>query len=148
MINLYQNWRERIKQIDHMSHASPKAKLVKLVDKLSSIRDLTFNMTDLFTGIVREVTDDKSLPKLARKNKQIEHAPHASPKAKLVKLADKLYNLRDLKRQTPKGWTSERVQEYFEWAAKVVAGLRGSNQVIEDELDKLFRERNISIPLN
>ena len=103
-------------------------------------------MSDLFTGIVREVTDDKFLPKLARKNKQIEHAPHASPKAKLVKLADKLYNLRDLKRQTPKGWTSERVQEYFEWAAKVVAGLRGSNKVIEDELDKLFRERNI--PLN
>ena len=98
-----------------------------------------------FSGLVREVTDDKSLPKLARKRKQIEHAPDASPKAKLVKLADKLYNLRDLRRQTPKGWTIERVQEYFEWAAKVVSGLRGSNKVLEDELDKLFQERNIPL---
>ena len=96
-------------------------------------------------GIVKEVTDDKQLKKLERKKQQIEHAPHASPKAKLVKLADKLYNLRDLNRQTPKGWSEERVQEYFEWAGKVVAGLRGSNQVLENELDKLFQERNIPL---
>ena len=80
-----------------------------------------------------------------RKRQQIEHASHASQKAKLVKLADKLYNLRDLNRQTPKGWSDGRVQEYFEWAAKVVAGLRGSNSVIENELDKLFQKRNIAL---
>ena len=43
--------------------------------------------------------------------------------AKLVKLADKLYNLRDLERVTPVGWTEERKQEYFVWAAKVVTEL-------------------------
>lgn len=95
------------------------------------------------SGIVREVTDDKSLPKLARKAQQIEHAPHASYDAKLVKLADKLYNLRDLNRQTPVGWSEDRVQEYFIWAAKVVNGLRGTNKVMEDELDNLFTGRNI-----
>ena len=94
-------------------------------------------------GIVRELTDEKSLPKLQRKAEQIKHAPHASPKAKLVKLADKLYNLRDLIRQTPEGWTEQRVQEYFVWAAKVVRGLRGSNNFMEDALDALFKERNI-----
>ncbi|KAH3822020.1 guanosine-3',5'-bis(diphosphate) 3'-pyrophosphohydrolase MESH1-like [Dreissena polymorpha] len=95
-------------------------------------------------GIVREVTDDKDLPKHARKAAQIEHAPHSSKKAKLVKLADKLYNLRDLNRQGPVGWSAERVTEYFEWSAKVVNGLRGTSKPLEDKLDELFRERNIS----
>ncbi|XP_067829376.1 guanosine-3',5'-bis(diphosphate) 3'-pyrophosphohydrolase MESH1 isoform X1 [Heptranchias perlo] len=54
-------------------------------------------------SIVAEVTDDKSLLKEERKQRQIEHAPHCSREAKLVKLADKLYNLRDLKRCTPGG---------------------------------------------
>lgn len=66
-----------------------------------------------------EVSDDKSLPKQTRKQLQIEHAAHCSPEAKLVKLADKLYNLRDLEKETPQGWTQERKQQYFEWAAKV-----------------------------
>lgn len=50
---------------------------------------------------------------------QIEHAAHTSGKAKLVKLADKLDNLRDLTQATPVGWSEQRVQEYFEWSAKV-----------------------------
>lgn len=53
--------------------------------------------------IVQEVTDDKNLPKQERKRLQVEHAPHCSHQAKLVKLADKLYNLRDLNRCTPVG---------------------------------------------
>jgi guanosine-3',5'-bis(diphosphate) 3'-pyrophosphohydrolase len=50
--------------------------------------------------VVDEVSDDKNLKKMERKRLQIEHAPHASYKAKLIKLADKLYNLKDLKRCT------------------------------------------------
>ncbi|XP_067829377.1 guanosine-3',5'-bis(diphosphate) 3'-pyrophosphohydrolase MESH1 isoform X2 [Heptranchias perlo] len=94
-------------------------------------------------SIVAEVTDDKSLLKEERKQRQIEHAPHCSREAKLVKLADKLYNLRDLKRCTPVGWTERRVEEYFIWASQVVGGLRGTNQVLEKSLDALFKERNI-----
>lgn len=56
-------------------------------------------------NIVEEVTDDKSLPKLERKRLQIEHAKDSSFQAKLVKLADKLYNLRDLQKSVPEGWT-------------------------------------------
>jgi guanosine-3',5'-bis(diphosphate) 3'-pyrophosphohydrolase len=69
--------------------------------------------------LVAEVTDDKSLPKMERKRLQVVNAPHKSRKAKLIKLADKLYNLRDLSKTTPQGWTEQRVQEYYEWAAKV-----------------------------
>ena len=44
----------------------------------------------VITLIVVEVSDDTSLPRLERKRLQIEHAAHASDKAKLVKLADKI----------------------------------------------------------
>ena len=70
--------------------------------------DTTLDEVELHFGaqvrrLVEEVTDDKTLPKLERKRLQVEQAPHSSPGAKLVKLADKLYNLRDLNRCTPEG---------------------------------------------
>ena len=41
---------------------------------------------------------------------QIVNAPKKSHKAKLVKIADKLYNLRDLEKETPIRWSEERAQ--------------------------------------
>ncbi|NXK40805.1 MESH1 pyrophosphohydrolase, partial [Piprites chloris] len=94
--------------------------------------------------VVEEVTDDKMLPKMERKRLQVERAPGCSPRAKLVQLADKLYNLRDLNRCTPQGWSEERVQEYFRWAALVVSGLRGTSARLEAELRRLFEERGVA----
>lgn len=54
------------------------------------------------------MSDDKTKNKAERKQAQIDHAPHTSPKAKLVKLADKIYNLQDLNRVPPKGWGERR----------------------------------------
>ena len=85
--------------------------------------------------VVAEVTDDKSLDKAERKLLQIEHAAHASPRAKLVKLADKTCNLRDLATTPPADWSDERRREYFDWAKKVVAGLRGTNAALEAAFD-------------
>ncbi|NXL20465.1 MESH1 pyrophosphohydrolase, partial [Setophaga kirtlandii] len=93
--------------------------------------------------VVEEVTDDKSLPKMERKRLQIERAAACSRRAKLVKLADKLHNLRDLNRCTPQGWSEERVQEYFRWAARVVSGLRGSSAALEEALQRLFEARGV-----
>uniref|UniRef100_A0A0K8RGJ2 Putative guanosine polyphosphate pyrophosphohydrolase/synthase n=1 Tax=Ixodes ricinus TaxID=34613 RepID=A0A0K8RGJ2_IXORI len=92
-------------------------------------------------AIVDEVTDDKRLPSEVRKRLQIEHAPHSSHEAKLVKLADKLYNLRDLSATIPLGWNEQRVQAYFEWSEKVVHGLRGTNKPMEQALDQVFEAR-------
>lgn len=63
-------------------------------------------------GIVEEVTDDKTLSKQERKRLQIEHAKDSTHEAKLVKLADKLYNLRDLEKVAPEGWTDVRPQPF------------------------------------
>lgn len=109
-------------------------------DTDTSFEELEKEFGEHVTSIVREVTDDKYLGKEERKRFQVEHAPHASHKAKLVKLADKLYNLRDLKRTTPSGWTAARVHEYFQWSAKVVSGLKGTNENMERSLDELFAE--------
>ena len=85
--------------------------------------------------IVAEVTDDKRLPKAERKRLQIEHAPHISREAKLVKLADKLCNLRDVADRPPAGWSLERRQEYFDWARQVIDGLRGTHARLEAAFD-------------
>lgn len=72
-------------------------------DTDTTLEELELHFGAQVRRLVEEVTDDKTLPKLERKRLQVEHAPYSSPGAKLVKLADKLYNLRDLNRCTPEG---------------------------------------------
>lgn len=86
-------------------------------------------------GLVGEVTDEKSLPKAARKQAQVDHAAHASPGAKIIKLADKTSNLRAMAFSPPKGWPAERRAEYLDWARRVVAGCRGANPWLEAQFD-------------
>ncbi|XP_061520224.1 guanosine-3',5'-bis(diphosphate) 3'-pyrophosphohydrolase MESH1 isoform X2 [Phycodurus eques] len=114
-----------------------------LEDTDTKPEELETKFGQIVAGIVQEVTDVKSLPKAERKRLQVEHAPHCSHQAKLVKLADKLYNLRDLNRCTPVGWTAERVQQYFVWASDVVKGLKGTNSALEEKLEELFRQRGM-----
>ena len=84
-------------------------------------------------GLVQEVTDDKTLPKTERKRLQIDHAAHASPRAKILKLADKVSNLRALAASPPKGWSAERRLDYVAWSRRVAAGLQGANAWLESE---------------
>lgn len=86
-------------------------------------------------SFVMEVTDDKNLPKGERKLLQIVNAPHKSYGAKLIKLADKACNVRNLVTMPPKDWSLERRQEYLLWGEKVVAGLRGTNAALEEYYD-------------
>lgn len=96
---------------------------------------------DQVASVVLEVTDDKSLDKAVRKQLQIEHAPHISLQAKLVKLADKISNVRDILASPPADWSPERKQAYFEWATAVVAGLRGVHPGLEGVFDGLYARR-------
>ena len=97
---------------------------------------------DKVTSIVLEVTDDKALAKEVRKEEQVRHAPHISTEAKLVKLADKICNLRDILASPPADWSAERKQAYFEWAARVVAGLRGVHPGLEAVFDGLLARQS------
>lgn len=78
-------------------------------------------------ALVQAMTDDKSLPKQTRKALQVVHAPHLSPAAKLIKLADKIHNVCELDHAPPAGWSRDRILAYVDWADRVVDGLRGVN---------------------
>jgi guanosine-3',5'-bis(diphosphate) 3'-pyrophosphohydrolase len=90
---------------------------------------------------VAEVTDDKTLPPQRRKELQVEHAPHLSKRAKLVKLADKICNLRDLDTAPPKDWDLKRRRDYFDWAKRVIDGLRGVHPHLEALFDTAHAAR-------
>jgi GTP diphosphokinase / guanosine-3',5'-bis(diphosphate) 3'-diphosphatase len=92
-------------------------------------------------SIVAEVTDDKALAKSERKQLQIEHASSLSKRARLVKLADKICNVRDVANAPPKGWPLRRQREYFEWAKRVVDRLRGTNRKLEALFDEAYALR-------
>lgn len=89
--------------------------------------------------IVLEVTDDKSLLKVERKRLQVAHAPQASARARMLKIADKTSNLRAMVVSPPSGWDEQRKREYFAWAQAVVAGCRGVNAVLEAKFDEAWR---------
>ena len=82
-------------------------------------------------AMVCEVTDDKMLPQAERKAAQIAAAPNLSPGAKLIKLADKISNVRSVAASPPVDWPQQRQDEYVEFCCKVVAGLRGANRLLE-----------------
>ena len=91
---------------------------------------------DQVARLVEELTDDKSLDKQARKRAQVENAPKKSKQAKVIKLADKISNLRGITASPPPDWSVKRRLDYVDWARKVVSGLRGANRMLEEEFDR------------
>ncbi|MFN0041935.1 MAG: HD domain-containing protein [Alphaproteobacteria bacterium] len=84
--------------------------------------------------LVMEVTDDKNLPKAERKRLQIAHSGGASARAKCIKLADKISNLRAVVASPPKDWPRERLADYVGWARAVAEQCLGVNE----RLDEVF----------
>ena len=107
-------------------------------DTATTAQELRAEFGVRIAAMVEEVTDDQGLPKADRKRLQIEHAAALSPGAKLVKLADKICNLRDVADRPPAKWDLQRRQEYFEWAKRVIDGLRGAHPGLEAAFDAAY----------
>lgn len=95
--------------------------------------------------IVTEVTDDKSLPSEERKQRQIDHAPSLSDRARLVKLADKTANLRDVAIAPPDGWPVSRLEGYLDWGKAVIDNIRGSHAQLEALFDEAYAQGKATV---
>jgi guanosine-3',5'-bis(diphosphate) 3'-pyrophosphohydrolase len=82
--------------------------------------------------IVREVSDNKSLPKMLRKQQQIDHAGNLSRAACEIKIADKIANVQEILDNPPQGWSRRRRWEYIQWATEVVENLAHQNPFLTD----------------
>jgi (p)ppGpp synthase/HD superfamily hydrolase len=80
---------------------------------------------------VTEVTNDPLLTSLENKQRQVDHGPFLSMDAKLVKLADRIYNIRDMKNSD---WNEEKIQNYKSWGSKLLKALNGTNKRLERTL--------------
>jgi (p)ppGpp synthase/HD superfamily hydrolase len=86
--------------------------------------------------LVAEVTDDKSLERHERKRMQVRTAPGRSKRARMIKIADKIANLRSLRESPPMGWSARRKADYAAWAREVVAACGPT----DERLEALFEE--------
>jgi len=110
-------------------------------DTETTYEELRQRFGEEIADAVMEVTDDKALQKAERKERQVLHAPHLSLRAKLVKLADKICNLRDIASNPPATWSRTRKREYYEWAKRVIDGLRGAHPGLERLFDREYARK-------
>lgn len=95
---------------------------------------------DIVAQLVAEVTDDKSLNKKDRKELQVEHAPVLSAGAKLIKIADKIANVREIASDPPKKWGVKRQRKYFDWAERVVNAMGAVDPEMRLVFDKTLAD--------
>ncbi len=95
--------------------------------------------------IVMEVTDDESLPKPQRKQLQVINAPRLSHEARLIRIADKIYNCSEMRPDSPVNWNRERKLDYLNWASTVVNRIRGTHVELEALFDKTVTERKTAL---
>jgi len=114
---------------------------------VSPREEIAARFNDDIADLVVEVTDNKKLPKAERKQLQIKHAPKLTPRAKILKLADKISNLRSLATSPPADWPMQRGIDYVTWTTEVVQGLRGASGLLEQEFDRAAADAERTIPL-
>ena len=100
--------------------------------------DIAEYFGDKIAGIVAEVSDDRSLPKPARKQAQIDHGPHLSFEASMVKLADKCCNIEDVITTPPENWDTQRRRAYLDWAKQVVNNIRHKDEKLLKKFKSLY----------
>ena len=103
-----------------------------LEDTKTTPEELIDNFGERVRSLVQEVTDDKTLPKLERKQRQIDHAKEISGDAAIIKLGDKIANVTDITNTPPTDWDSNRRLEYFDWAEKVINNCPKVNTSLEN----------------
>jgi len=105
-------------------------------DTATTREELADRFSVRVAALVAEVSDDMGLPKSERRRLQVVGAPHKSPDAKVIKIADKISNIRG--RIAPEPSEAERADlaDYVGWAEQVVSGCRGGNAWLDRTFDE------------
>jgi guanosine-3',5'-bis(diphosphate) 3'-pyrophosphohydrolase len=104
-------------------------------DTATTQDELAEKFNERVANLVAEVTDDMRLPKSTRRQLQIVHASGKSPSAKLIKIADKISNIRARIHRDPNPEERDDLADYVDWAEQVVAGCRGGNAALDQMFD-------------
>src|SRR5258708_33648035 len=108
-------------------------------DTETTREELAEKFSEHVASLVAEVTDDMNLSKPARRQKQIEDSSHKSSGAKLIKIADKVSNIRSRIFPNPSREQCEELGDYVAWAEKVVAGCRGLSATLDHAFDETVK---------
>lgn len=111
-----------------------------LEDTETTLEEFRARFGETVLNYVQEVSDDKKLQKQERKDLQIEMAPSLSMGASLIRLADKICNVREMRTNPPVGWDVERKLEYIDWAASVVNAMELVNQPLNDLFEQEYEK--------
>jgi guanosine-3',5'-bis(diphosphate) 3'-pyrophosphohydrolase len=98
--------------------------------------ELARKFSERLANLVVEVTDDMTLSKSQRRRRQVIDAPHKSADAKMIKIADKISNIRARIFSAPTAEQRDDLSDYTAWAVEVVAGCRGGNAFLDKSFDE------------
>ena len=112
-----------------------------LEDTETNASELREAFGERVAAFVDEGTDEPDIDDDLRRQRQVDRAGQLSLGARLVKLADNIANLRDVAERPPHAWGLTRKRDYFDWTARVVAGLRGTHPVLESLFDQAQSRR-------
>jgi hypothetical protein len=114
-------------------------------DTAVTLGEIADRFGDEVARIVAETSDDMSLPKDERRRARIAAAAHKSPRARLVKAADLISNLRAVAKSPPAGWGCDRQLGYLDGCRQLMDGMRGPNPALEARFDAEAGEAERSI---
>ena len=114
-------------------------------DTATTREELAERLSVRVAALVVEVSDDMDLPKAERRRLQIVGAPHKSPDAKLIKIADKISNIRGRIAPDPSEEERADLADYVGWAEQVVSGCRGGNAWLDRTFDETVKAARGSV---
>ena len=108
-------------------------------DTETTREELAQTFSERVASLVVECTDDMRLPKAERRRRQVTDAPHKSPGAKLIKIADKISNIGARVHSDPTKAERDDLIDYADWAEQVVTGCRGGNAWLDAKFDETVK---------
>lgn len=110
-------------------------------DTETTLGELAAQFGESVADTVSWLTDPPGLLPAERKPMQAQRIGQAPISAKMVKIADKIANLRDILSSPPVGWSVEWKREYFDSAKMVTDRARDASPALGALFDEVYSRR-------